>query len=286
MKTDGDVVRFYIPTKRASDNKYGFYDLVNNTFSPSASNTAFTAGSVSISNDGTNSPYYSLPVVVPTPSTKSGSIADQIDRINENIANSYDVCEQLGRSMPDTENSYYLRPTILQCLPSKSLYYRIRNLSTTQELHYALDLSDTKFTWEYSDATSALTATSSSDVPWYSNSHIGFVKEVTFETVIAPQSTAYWFYGFSNLNSFINPELLDTRYVTTMTHMFYGNNLSNNAIQIVTNFDTSNVTDMSYMFYTCNRITYLDLGNWNTSKVTNMQGMFRDCNIATLYVNS
>ena len=113
MKTDGNVVRFYIPTKRASDNKYGFYDLINNTFSPSASNTAFTAGSVTISNDGTNSPYYSLPVVVPTPSTKSGSIADQIDRINENIANAYDVCRQIGRTMPSNMNSVNLEPTIL-----------------------------------------------------------------------------------------------------------------------------------------------------------------------------
>lgn len=114
MKTDTNTVRFYVPMQRESDSVKGAYDLVNNTFTPSATSTAFTANQRLIIDDGTNSPYYYTPVVVPTPSTKSGSIANQIDRINENIANAYDVCRQIGRTMPPIENSFYLEPTILE----------------------------------------------------------------------------------------------------------------------------------------------------------------------------
>lgn len=114
MKTDGVIQRFYIPMRKESPITFGVYDLVNDTFVPSASNTAFTANARMMIDDGTTSPYYSIPVVVPTPSTKTGSIADQIDRINENIANAYDVCRQIGRTMPPIENSFYLEPTILE----------------------------------------------------------------------------------------------------------------------------------------------------------------------------
>lgn len=41
---DGGLVRDYVPAKRDSDNKYGLYDLVNNTFNTSATNVEFVGG--------------------------------------------------------------------------------------------------------------------------------------------------------------------------------------------------------------------------------------------------
>ena len=43
-RPDTTLVRDYVPAKRLSDNAVGFYDKVNNTFSPSATGTAFVDG--------------------------------------------------------------------------------------------------------------------------------------------------------------------------------------------------------------------------------------------------
>lgn len=43
-RPDTTLVRDYVPAKRLSDNAVGFYDKVNNTFSPSATETAFVDG--------------------------------------------------------------------------------------------------------------------------------------------------------------------------------------------------------------------------------------------------
>lgn len=113
------LVGNYIPVQRVSDSHYGLYDLVTNTFYGNNGTGTFTAGSVTISNDGTNSPYYSIPVVVPSPSSYSGSIANQILRIEENIENAYNVCAQIGRAMPFEMNSENLRPTILDAFSNQ-----------------------------------------------------------------------------------------------------------------------------------------------------------------------
>ena len=41
---DGVLVRDYVPVKRDSDNRYGLYDLLNNTFNTSATNVEFVGG--------------------------------------------------------------------------------------------------------------------------------------------------------------------------------------------------------------------------------------------------
>lgn len=46
LYADGTLVRDYIPALRTSDNVAGLYDLVNNVFYPSASSTAFVAGTI------------------------------------------------------------------------------------------------------------------------------------------------------------------------------------------------------------------------------------------------
>lgn len=112
MKTDGDVVRFYVPMQRVSDSINGLYDIVNETFYPKTYGSNFSNGSVLLADDGTSSPSFSL-IDVPSPSSYTGSIANQILRIKENIDNAYDVCSQIGRTMPQKMNSLNLEPTIL-----------------------------------------------------------------------------------------------------------------------------------------------------------------------------
>ena len=72
--------------------------------------------------------------------------------------------------------------------------------------------------------------------------------------------------------------LLDTRNVTNMSHMFLccGHNAMTSLI-LPTTFDTRNVTDMQHMFDQCGykAMTSLTLPtSFDTSKVTNMDGMF------------
>ena len=45
IKNNGELVRNFVPAKRNSDNKYGFYDLVTNTFYLSPNNVDFSGGS-------------------------------------------------------------------------------------------------------------------------------------------------------------------------------------------------------------------------------------------------
>lgn len=54
MWTDGELVRYYIPVRRASDNAIGMYDLVGRQFYANDGNTAFTYGTVTLANTGTN----------------------------------------------------------------------------------------------------------------------------------------------------------------------------------------------------------------------------------------
>ena len=69
-----------------------------------------------------------------------------------------------------------------------------------------------------------------------------------------------------------NLNLLDTRYVTNMSHMF--ENISEINLDLKDNFVTSNVTNMSYMFANMKGAN-LNLGdNFDTSKVTDMSFMF------------
>ena len=72
-------------------------------------------------------------------------------------------------------------------------------------------------------------------------------------------STEYWFFGCSNLETFIGLE----------------------------NLNTSNVTNMASMFHGCSSLTSLDLSSFNTTSVTEMKMMFYECpNLTTIYVSS
>lgn len=54
MWSDSDLVRYYIPVRRASDNAIGMYDLVGKQFYANSGSTAFTYGTVTLANAGTD----------------------------------------------------------------------------------------------------------------------------------------------------------------------------------------------------------------------------------------
>jgi surface protein len=87
-------------------------------------------------------------------------------------------------------------------------------------------------------------------------------------------STAYWFYGCSNLATITDIENLKTLMVTDMKYMFYGcNSLTSLTLRT---FKTDSVTNMSNMFNGCSKVTSVSLG-FNTQNVTDMSHMFSNC---------
>ena len=108
--------------------------------------------------------------------------------------------------------------------------------------------------------------------PWssYNNS----ITKVTFNTSVAPISTAYWFSSMSNLEAIDNIYNLDTSNVTDMSNMFGYAGMRNLDLS---SFDTSNVIYMDYMFFNCSNLVSLDLSGFDTYKLTSMLYMFAQC---------
>lgn len=116
------------------------------------------------------------------------------------------------------------------------------------------------------------------DVPW--NYVVGYPERVEFGSEVHPTSTAYWFYGMNQVNTF-DLTNLDTSNVTDMKYMFYG---CEHILNLAPELDTSNVTDMSHMFERCIATPEIDVSSFDTSKVTDMSSMFASCyNLQTIY---
>ena len=122
---------------------------------------------------------------------------------------------------------------------------------------------------------------------WSESPYNEQVTTVKFYDEIVPSTTAFYFTGLSNLESFVNMRYLETGLSTNMQGMFAGCT-SLTSID-VSHFNTSNVTNMQGMFagkYSHSEsgqnetftftgaITSLDLSNFNTENVTNMSVMF------------
>ena len=124
-------------------------------------------------------------------------------------------------------------------------------------------------------------------VPWitsnyyYDNNNLSYnVTNVKIEGIVAPTSTAYWFYSVGYGASTFEADLsnLVTNNVTDMSNMFHyaGMNATTWSIGNIGNWDTSQVTNMASMFAVAgNRATNfnLDLSNWDTLNVTDMSSM-------------
>lgn len=113
---------------------------------------------------------------------------------------------------------------------------------------------------------------------WLQNGICDEVTKVVFDGSFGrayPKTTAHWFRSMDQLSSIENLDILDTREVISMDHMFaYCENLT--SID-VSHFDTRNVTSMASTFEDCRRVKSLDLSNFDTSNVNTMYCMFRLC---------
>ena len=106
--------------------------------------------------------------------------------------------------------------------------------------------------------------------------------QVVFDPSFAdarPISTAYWFLGMRNLQSFSGLSYLNTSEVTNMTSMF--NNCSGLTSLDLSSFNTANVAYMESMFLRCSGLTSIDLSSFNTANVGDMSDMFEDCTALT-----
>ena len=114
---------------------------------------------------------------------------------------------------------------------------------------------------------------SASSVPWAA--YRSNVKTVTVaDAGVAPVSTAFWFYLFTNATS-IDLSKLDTGKVTSMLCTFYG--CESLTTLDLSSFDTGNVTDMRSLFQDCKALTVLDVSSFDTGSVTNMICIFTEC---------
>jgi surface protein len=83
---------------------------------------------------------------------------------------------------------------------------------------------------------------------------------------------------FSNCYNLDLSNVDDTLKTSKITNMFQAfNNILNNDISFINNWDVSNVTNMGSMFYAGPRRLRKELGSWNVSNVTNMGSMFFQC---------
>ena len=113
----------------------------------------------------------------------------------------------------------------------------------------------------------------------YSSQITSAVFDVSFANCTSVTSTAYWFYGCTNLSNITGINNLNTSNVTDASWMFgYCSSLKSLALD---NFDTSNVMNMEGMFLGCSSLTSLGISHFDTSNVTNMYGMFLDCSSLT-----
>lgn len=169
------------------------------------------------------------------------SIASEITRINNNIANAYTQVNSKGGTLPATQNSNNLASAISSIPQSGGGdidWSAIGFDGMPQEIQDGYDYAiEVKNNWDSS-------ATSLS-------------------------------YKFSNNYNLMFMPLVDTSLVTNMGGMF------NNCYSLISIplLDTSSVTNMKNMFQACRGLHTIPL--LDTSSVTNMQSMFDNCQSLT-----
>ena len=98
----------------------------------------------------------------------------------------------------------------------------------------------------------------------------------SFANCTSITSTEYWFFGCSNLETFIGLENLNTSNVTNMASMFDGC-YSLTSLDL-SSFNTTSVTEMKMMFYGCTNLTTIYVrSGWSTANVRSSDYMFEGC---------
>ena len=115
------------------------------------------------------------------------------------------------------------------------------------------------------------------DRPWHdmASGIYSVVFDESFANCTSITSTVMWFAGFSNLETIIGIENLNTSNVTDMQAMFNGCRKLTNLD--LTYFNTSKVINMATMFTGCRLLESINLSKFDTSNVTTMLMMFSDC---------
>ena len=148
-------------------------------------------------------------------------------------------------------------------------------ISAEDEPYAVLSENNTVVTFYYDDQK---TARGGVDINNSYTNHYSSAKTVVFDASFAnyrPESTAYWFNGLKDLETFIGLEYLNTSNVTSFRNMFKGCRSLKNLD--LSGFDASKVTDMTQMFEDCSSLKNLNLRNFNTDSATNMGDMFCEC---------
>ena len=98
----------------------------------------------------------------------------------------------------------------------------------------------------------------------------------SFANCTSITSTEYWFFGCSNLETFVGLENLNTSNVTNMASMFDG--CYSLTTLDLSSFNTTSVTEMKMMFFGCTSLTTIYVrSGWSTANVTSSDHMFEGC---------
>ena len=130
----------------------------------------------------------------------------------------------------------------------------------------------------YPEAMDIYPFSSTVDRGWHdmSESIRSVVFNESFANCTSITSTELWFFGCSNLETFIGLEYLNTSNVTNMASMFDGC-YSLTSLDL-SSFNTTSVTDMKMMFYGCTNLTTIYVrSGWSTANVTESSYMFEGC---------
>ena len=130
----------------------------------------------------------------------------------------------------------------------------------------------------YPDAMDIYPFSSTVDRGWHdmAESIHSVVFNESFANCTTITSTEYWFFGCSNLETFIGLENLNTSNVTNMASMFDGC-YSLTSLDL-SSFNTTSVTEMKMMFYGCTNLTTIYVrSGWSTANVRSSDYMFEGC---------
>ena len=130
----------------------------------------------------------------------------------------------------------------------------------------------------YPDAMDIYPFSSTVDRGWHdmAESIRSVVFNESFANCTSITSTEYWFFGCSNLETFVGLEYLNTSNVTNMASMFDG--CYSLTTLDLSSFNTTSVTEMKMMFFGCTSLTTIYVrSGWSTANVTSSDYMFEGC---------
>ena len=276
VATCNDASGFALYAIGYGNEEYGNTDLITNLANPGASGTntgnivTGTAQNGNTSNwamklsTPTNSnPNPTYPIVIQNGFTNFSAVPSTYTLVAKRTSNT-DVGVGAEGARLNTHYAVYVSPTQVAATYTGKVRYTLVHpndapapVPVSKNLYYAITGSANNYTLTISDSDITAGAVASgpvavggystaSSIPWYS--YRTGIKSVEVDDTVAPTSTAYWFSGLDNCDSW-DLSGLRTDHVTSMYSMFSG------AGRNATTFT-------------------LDLSDWNTASVTSMTNMF------------